>query len=111
MTDRSIVLQKLATLRDHVERVRRRRPDTAATLRHDLDLQDAIALSLLVAIQEATDVAFHIVSDEGWGVPASYAESFTSLANHGVVGTDLAGLSTLEEFTAAVARYLGAGAA
>jgi len=139
MTDRSIVLQKLATLRDHVERVRRRRPDTVATLRDDLDLQDAIALSLLVAIQEATDVAFHIVSDEGWGVPASYAESFVALASHGVVGAELAtrmgqaaglrnriahgyagvdvdrlwaeipdGLATLDEFSAAIARYLGA---
>lgn len=90
MTDRSIVLQKLATLRDHVERVRRRRPDTVAKLRDDLDLQDAIALSLLVAIQEAVDIAFHVVSDEGWGVPASYGDGFAMLAAHAVVGGDLA---------------------
>lgn len=90
MTDRSIVLQKLAVLRDHVGRVRRRRPDAPERLADDLDLQDAIALSLLVAIQEAVDVAFHIVSDEGWGVPASYGDGFGLLATHGVIDAALA---------------------
>ncbi len=90
MTDRSVVLQKLAILRDHVGRVRRRRPAAAALLANDLDVQDAIALSLLVAIQEAADVAFHIVSDEGWGVPASYGDAFTLLANRSVIDTGLA---------------------
>lgn len=137
MTDRSIVLQKLAILKDHVGRVRRRRPASATLLADDLDLQDAIALSLLVAIQEAADVAFHIVSDEGWGVPASYGDGFGLLANHcvldaglaarmaqaaglrnriahGYAGVDAArlwdeipaGLATLEEYAAAVARFL-----
>lgn len=47
-------------------------------------------MSLLVAIQEAIDVAFHIVADEGWGVPASYAESFEILVRRGVLEADLA---------------------
>lgn len=138
MTDRSVVLQKIAILRDHVERVRRRRPEAATRLRENLDLQDAIALSLLVAIQEAVDIAFHIVADEGWGVPASYADGFIALSTRGILDIDLArrmaqasglrnriahgyagvdvdtlwgeiplGLATLDEFAAAIARYLG----
>ena len=91
MTDRAIVLQKLAILHDHVRRVQRRRPASADVLRADQDLQDAIALSLLVAIQEAADIAFHIVADEGWGIPASYAEGFEILARNGVIDTRLAG--------------------
>ena len=71
MTDAALVLNKLSTLRDHVERVRRRRPATPEMLREDVDLQDALAMSLLVAIQEAADIAFHISTDEGWGIPAS----------------------------------------
>jgi uncharacterized protein YutE (UPF0331/DUF86 family) len=59
-------------------------------LRSDVDRQDALAMSLFVAIQEATDIAFHIASDEGWGIPASYAESFEILARHGVIGVELA---------------------
>ncbi|MEW6270510.1 MAG: DUF86 domain-containing protein [Thermodesulfobacteriota bacterium] len=137
MTDRSIVLQKLAVLRDHVGRVRRRRPEAPAALSRDLDLQDAIALSLLVAIQEAVDIAFHIVSDEAWGVPASYADVFGLLANRGVIESELAarlaqaaglrnriahgyagldatrlwseipdGLAALDEYAAAIARFV-----
>lgn len=85
MTDAELVIQKLAMLRDHLARARRRRPATADALRADVDLQDSLSMSVLVAIQEAIDIAFHIVSDEGWGAPASYAESFDVLERHGVI--------------------------
>jgi uncharacterized protein YutE (UPF0331/DUF86 family) len=91
MTDTTLVLQKLTTLREHVARVQRRRPEAAELMRRDLDLQDAIAMSLLVAIQEAIDIAFHLIADEGWGVPSSYAESFEILARRGVIEPGLAG--------------------
>jgi uncharacterized protein YutE (UPF0331/DUF86 family) len=60
-------------------------------LRTDVDLQDALAMSLLVAIQEAVDIAFHIAADEGWGVPSSYVEGFEILARQGVIDAALAG--------------------
>jgi uncharacterized protein YutE (UPF0331/DUF86 family) len=89
VTDRDLVLRKLTVLLEHVARVRRRRPDELPVFEADVDVQDATAMSLLVAIQEAIDVALHVASDSGWGVPASYAESFELLAQHGVVEPDL----------------------
>lgn len=68
----------------------RRRPDDVAAFRADVDRQDAIGMSLLVAVQDALDIALHIESAEGWGVPASYAESFAMLATHGVIDPALA---------------------
>jgi uncharacterized protein YutE (UPF0331/DUF86 family) len=65
VTEAVLVLRKLATLREHAARVRRRRPASPEALRSDVDLQDALAMSLLVAIHEAADIAFHIASDEG----------------------------------------------
>ena len=47
-------------------------------------------MSLLVAIQEAVDLAFHIAADRGWGVPSSHGESFHILARRGAIDTDLA---------------------
>ena len=91
MTDPALVLAKLTTLTEHVARMERRRPGTVEQFRDDVDRQDALALSVLVALQEAADIALHIASDEGWGVAGSYAESFTLLAQHGVVATELAG--------------------
>mgnify|MGYP001586846226 FL=1 len=47
-------------------------------------------MSLLVATQEAVDVALHIAADEGWGIPGSYAAAFDLLAERGVVDRALA---------------------
>lgn len=90
MTNVVLVLAKLTTLREHVDRMERRRPPDVDALRDDIDRQDALALSLLVALQEAADIALHIASDEGWGVASSYAESFDLLARHHVIAPELA---------------------
>ena len=90
MTDAELVLRKLVVLREHLSRARRRRPATAEALRVDVDIQDMLALSVLVAIQEAVDIAFHIIADEQWGAPASYAEGFELLARHGIIDVHLA---------------------
>ena len=85
MTDAPLVLRKITLMREHLARARRRRPATAAAFRADVDLQDGVAFGLFVAIQEAVDTALHVVADEGWGVPGSYAEAFELLAQHGVL--------------------------
>ena len=90
MTDKTIVFRKLSSLREHVARMRRRRSSDLETFRADVDRQDAVGMSLLVAVQDALDIALHMASDEGWGVPASYAESFGMLASHGVIDAALA---------------------
>jgi uncharacterized protein YutE (UPF0331/DUF86 family) len=99
VTDAALVLAKLSTLREHTDRMDRRRPPNMEAFRADVDRQDALALSLVVAVQEATDIALHIASDEGWGVPSSYADSFELLARHGVIQPALAarmvGMTTL----------------
>ena len=90
MSDALLVLRKLTLLGEHVQRARRRRPTSAERFSADVDLQDATAMSLLVATQEAVDIALHIAADEGWGVPPSYAEAFELLASRGVVDAALA---------------------
>lgn len=47
-------------------------------------------MSFLVAMQEAIDIAFHMVTDEGWGIPSSYADGFSVLAERGVIDRTLA---------------------
>jgi uncharacterized protein YutE (UPF0331/DUF86 family) len=85
VTDPLLILRKLSLLREHLSRVRRRRPSTMEAFRHDVDLQDALAMSLLVATQEAVDIAMHIGADEGWGLPGSHAEAFELLARNGFI--------------------------
>ena len=90
MTDPGLVARKLAVLRDHVGRIERRYPVSADALRADEDRLDAICMSVLVAVQESVDIAFHLASDAGWGNAATYAEGFAKLAEHGVISAELA---------------------
>lgn len=89
MTDLGLVLLKLQRLREYVGLARARRPDTPETLGTDAVLRDAMALALLVAVQEAIDVAYHIASDEGWGVPDSHSSAFDLLRARGVLADEL----------------------
>jgi uncharacterized protein YutE (UPF0331/DUF86 family) len=91
VTDAVLVLRKLTVLRDHVERARRRRGATLEAFRDAVDLQDAAAMSLLVAAQEAVDIAMHIAAERAWGIPGSYAEAVDLLAARGVIDAALAG--------------------
>jgi uncharacterized protein YutE (UPF0331/DUF86 family) len=88
--DATIILRRLITLRDYVARARMRSPASVDALRDDLLLQDALAMSLFVAIQEAADICFHIVADEGWGLPSSYAEGFELLERNGLIERETA---------------------
>jgi uncharacterized protein YutE (UPF0331/DUF86 family) len=90
MTNAALVTRKLAVLQEHLQRLRSRRPATAAELRKDDLLQDAIAMSVLVVVQEAIDIALHIASDEGWEIPSTSREAFVTLARHGVLTEQLA---------------------
>jgi uncharacterized protein YutE (UPF0331/DUF86 family) len=90
MTDPALVARKLEVLRDHVARIERRLPGSAEALRTDEDRLDAICMSVLVAVQETVDLAFHLASDSGWGTAATYAEGFAKLAQHGVIPAELA---------------------
>jgi uncharacterized protein YutE (UPF0331/DUF86 family) len=90
VTDPIVVARKLGALVEHVRRLRERRPGELSALRADILLQDAIALSVLVAVQEAVDIALHLAADEGWGVPMSYRQAFEVIAQHGVIDEPLA---------------------
>ncbi len=90
MTNVALVSRKLAVLEEHLRRLQQRRPADVAALVADPLLQDAIAMSLLVVVQEATDIALHIASDEGWELASTYREGFDVLERHGVIAPPLA---------------------
>jgi uncharacterized protein YutE (UPF0331/DUF86 family) len=90
VTNAALVARKLAILQEHLRRLTERRPATLAELERDTLLQDALAMGVLVVVQEATDIALHIASDEGWELAATYREGFGVLARHGVLTVEQA---------------------
>lgn len=95
MTDVALVLHKLRRLSEQIALVRARRPEASETLATDLLLRDGLALALLVACQEIVDIAYHVVADEGWGLPSSHADALALLAEHAVIGRETARRATL----------------
>jgi uncharacterized protein YutE (UPF0331/DUF86 family) len=90
VTNVALVARKLAVLQDHLRRLEQRRPATPEALRADSLLQDAIAMSVLVVVQEAMDIALHVASDEGWELASTYRDAFVVLARHGIISDELA---------------------
>jgi len=53
----------------------------------DVDRQESILFNLQMAVQNCVDIAAHIVSDEGFGVPGSTSELFYLLQENGYLDT------------------------
>jgi len=85
MTDRDVVVAKLAELDDRIARVRANVRGSASELASDRDASDLVAFNLMLAVQTCLDVAGHIIADEGWPPAATLAESFHRLAERGVI--------------------------
>ncbi len=104
MTDADVVLAKVATM----ERCRARIAEIRSPARRPhllpVDVEDLLAVNLQRAAQAAIDVAMHVVSSEGYGVPADLAEGFTLLAKHGVIDEEL-----LCSAAASLAGMIGVG--
>ncbi len=55
-----------------------------------LEIEEMVHLNLFGAVQACVDLASHVVSSEGYGVPGTLAESFTLLEKRGVIDANLA---------------------
>jgi uncharacterized protein YutE (UPF0331/DUF86 family) len=79
------VLKKIAFIRDHLERVRSQQNCTLEEFLNDRNRQDIVCFNLLQAIQGCADLANHLVSDEGWGIPGSYGETMGILIREKII--------------------------
>lgn len=90
MVDSALLAQKVATVRDAVERVREMLPADVERFKTERTAREVVVLNLFVAVQECLSLATHWLADEGWDVPHGYREVFTTLAEHDVIEPALA---------------------
>lgn len=90
MIDKEILLSKADRVHRHVKRIKEKRPATLQEFLSVLDLQDIILFNLQMAIQNCIDMASHVISDEGLGLPGSTNEMFYMLQENGYIPQDLA---------------------
>jgi uncharacterized protein YutE (UPF0331/DUF86 family) len=90
MVDKDLILAKAGSVKRHIDRIKAKSDTDVATFMRDLDRQESIAFNMHLAIQNCMDIAAHIISDEGLGVPGSAGEMFFILQENGFLSADLA---------------------
>lgn len=89
MVDRDLLLTKVGAVRKHLDRAQRKCDTDLPSFLNDLDLQESVLFNIQLAIQRCIDIAAHIVSEEGLGVPGSTSEMFYLLEESNFLGTQL----------------------
>jgi len=89
VVDPGVLASKLASIRDATQRIREVLPAGAASLATDRDARAIVALNLLVAVQDAIDLAAHAIADAGRAVPGNYKALFDDLVARDVIEPSL----------------------
>jgi len=84
-----VFLGKLATIERCLERIRVVTGGDAERV-DQIDVEKIVVLNPQRAIQATIDLAAHLISGRGWGLPDSLKAHFQILADQGVLAADLA---------------------
>jgi uncharacterized protein YutE (UPF0331/DUF86 family) len=89
LVDHDLILAKAASVKKRLNRINQKCQIEKSLFREDLDCQEIILFNLQMAIQECVDIASHVISEEGWGVPGSTNEMFYLLEENSYLDRDL----------------------
>ena len=85
MINPNIIPKKIVFIRDHLDRVRTQKNCSQEEFLGDRNRQDIVCFNLMQAVQACADLANHLVSDQGWGIPGSYGETVEILVRERVI--------------------------
>ena len=89
MVDHDLILAKAGSVKKRLHRIVSKRQRDIESFKDDLDSQEIVLFNLQMAIQDCIDIAAHIISEEGWGVPGSTNEMFYLLEEHDFLNRNL----------------------
>lgn len=76
MVNKSLVLRKIADLEAYLTQIQEFSSITVSQYQGDWKTQRIVERTLQMMIETCADVASHIVSDDGFRTPTSYADTF-----------------------------------
>lgn len=85
-----LVAQKAHRLGDVARALAGCLPVAWAALDADRDKRDLVAFRVYLVMQEAVDLAAHVIADRGWGPAPNLRDHFGILASKGVIAPDVA---------------------
>lgn len=85
-----LIEEKLESLRRCLERIRHKRPESAETLKKDVDRQDIISVNLTRAVQLCVDIAAHRLTATDQPPPDTMGQSFDRMVSADLIPQRLA---------------------
>ena len=89
MVDVDLLLIKAGSVRKHLRRAREKCDHDLEAFINNQDHQDIVCFNLQMAIQNCIDIAAHVVSEEGTGVPGSVNEMFYFMEENAYLSLEL----------------------
>jgi uncharacterized protein YutE (UPF0331/DUF86 family) len=89
MVDRNLLLRKIDDLDTYRRQLSEFETVSLEDYRRDWKSQRIVERTLQIMVECCADIANHVISDEGWRAPKSYADCFLVLQEHGVVSESL----------------------
>lgn len=91
MVDKELLLRKLSELDEYFKQVKEFEIITVEQYLEDWKLQRIIERTLQMMIEICVDSASHIISDKGYRIPKTYADTFKVLYENGALNRELFG--------------------
>lgn len=89
MVDHDLIIAKAGSIRRNLKRIAEKSGVDLELFLGDIDRQEVVSFNLHLAIENCTDLAAHIISEEGLGVPGSASEMFYLLEENGYLSPQL----------------------
>jgi uncharacterized protein YutE (UPF0331/DUF86 family) len=89
MVDKDLILAKAGSIQRHCSRIVDKSNVPLKVFKDDLDRQDVVLFNMQMAIQNCIDIAAHIVSEKGYGVPGSANEMFYLIEENKIIEREL----------------------
>jgi len=89
VVDKTLILRKLSELEEYSGQLKEYANVTIEQYSRDWKVQRVVERTLQMMIEICVDVAGHIISDKGYRVPTTYADSFRVLYENGVLNKKL----------------------
>ena len=85
MVDVDLILAKSGAVKKYLNRIKEKRQVDLNAFLADLDRQEIVVFNFQMALQNYIDIASHIISEQGLGMPGSTNELFYMLEENGYI--------------------------
>lgn len=95
MVDKTLLLRKFTELEEHLKHLREFSSISVQEYKKSWKTQRIVERTLQIMIELSVDIASHIIGDQGYRVPKSYADTFKVLEEEKILNAAIA--KTMQE--------------